>query len=72
MQCLEVEDQIQLAHVLKQPIECFDENLDQVEESERGLCRSGDEDEIESRVVTVGYEGRRIVMGLVGGGGWGG
>ncbi len=55
MQCLEVEDQVQLAHVLKQPIECFDENLDQVEESERGLCGSGDEDEIESCVVTVGY-----------------
>ena len=35
MQCLKIENQIQLAHILKQPVQRLDKDLDQIEERER-------------------------------------
>jgi 4-diphosphocytidyl-2C-methyl-D-erythritol kinase len=35
MQCLEVEDEIELAHILKEAIQRLDEDLYEVEEGER-------------------------------------
>ena len=55
MQCFKVENQIQLAHVLEEAIEGFDEDLDEVEEGEGGFGGGGDEDEVEGCVVAVSY-----------------
>ena len=72
MQRLEVEDEVQLAHVFEQAVEGLDEDLDQVEQGEGGLRRGGDEDEIERCVVAVGDEGGGVVVGLGRGRGGGG
>lgn len=61
MQRLEIEDQIQFAHVFEQVIQAFDEDVDQIEESERRFCGGRDDDEVERCVVAVCYEGGRIV-----------
>lgn len=42
----------------------FDEDLNQIEQGERGFRRGGDEDEVEGRVVAVCDEGRGVVVGL--------
>lgn len=55
MQALEVEDQIELAHVLEQAVQRLDEDLDQVEQRQGGLGRRADQDEVERGVVSVGY-----------------
>lgn len=55
MQRLEIKYQIQLAHVFKQPVERFDEYLDEIEEREGGFGGGRDEDEVEGCVVAVGY-----------------
>ena len=64
MQRLKVEDQIQLADVFEKAVEGFDEDLDQIEQGERGLRRGGDEDEVERCVVAVCDEGGGVVVGL--------
>lgn len=72
MQRLKVEDQIQLADVFEKAVEGFDEDLDQIEQGERGFRRGGDEDEVERCVVAVRDEGGGVVVGLgraCGGGG---
>ena len=71
MQRLEIKYQIQLTHILKQPVQSFDEDLDEVEEREGGFCRGGDEDEVQGGVVAVGDEGGGIVVELGGGRGGG-
>ena len=55
MQRLKVENQVQLADVLKEAVEGFDEDLDEVEEGERGFGRGGDEDEVEGCVMAISY-----------------
>lgn len=55
MQRLEIEYQIQFAYVFEEAIEGFDEDLDQVEESEGGFGGGGYDYEIEGCVVAVGY-----------------
>lgn len=50
---LEVEDQIQLAHVLKQHVERLHEHLDQVQQAQRRLERVRDDDEVQGGVVAV-------------------
>lgn len=72
VQRLKVEDQIQLAHVLEQAVEGLDEDLDQVEQGERGLGGRADDDEVEGRVVAVGDDGGRVGVGAGGGAGGGG
>ncbi len=64
MQRLKVEDEIQLADVFKQAVERLDEDLNQVEQGERGFRGRGDQDEVEGRVVAVGDEGGGVVVGL--------
>ena len=74
MQGLKVEDEVQLAHVLKQFVQGLDVDLYQVDQGERGLGRGGDDDEEQGRVVTVGDEGGDVVVRLgrgVGGAGGG-
>jgi len=61
MQRLKVEDQIQLAHVLEQAVQGFDEDLDEVEECEGRLGRRAYQDEVEGCVVPVGYQGGGVV-----------
>lgn len=70
MQGLEVEDQIQLAHVLEQAVERLDEDLYQVEQGEGRLGRGADDDEVEGCVVAVGDEGGGVVVRGGGGGGF--
>lgn len=69
MQGLEAEDQIQFAHVLEQAVQGLDEDLDEVEEGERGFGGGADQDEVEGRVVAVGYLGGGVAA-TGGGGGW--
>lgn len=71
MQRLEVEDQIQLAYVLEKTIEGLDEDLDEIKKRKGrfGGCRY--DDEVESRVVAVGDEGRCVVVGRRGCAGFG-
>lgn len=68
MQCLKIKDKIQLADILKQAIERFDENLDEIEKRKRGLGGGGYNDEVESCIVTVSDKGGSIVMGGARGG----
>lgn len=75
MHRLEVEYQVQLAHVAEQPVQALDEYLDQVEQREGGFRGCGDEDEVEGGVVAVrdlggGVEGVQVVW-VAGGGGRG-
>lgn len=72
MKCFEVEDQVELAHVLEETIQRLDEDLYEVEEGERRLGGRADDDEVEGRVVAVGYEGGGVVVGGTWGGGLGG
>lgn len=65
MQRLEVEDQVQLAHVLKQLVERLHEHLDQVEEAQGRLERVGDDDEVQRCVVAVQQRGRLVPGGGV-------
>lgn len=74
MQRLKIENQVQLAHILKQPVQGFDEDLDEIEEGERGFGGGGDDDEVERGVVPVGDERGSVVvlltgLGVVAGGG---
>ena len=50
---LDVEDEIELAHILEALVERLDEDLDQVEDAELTLGRVDGEHEVESRVVPV-------------------
>ena len=70
VQRLEVEDEVELAHVLEHAVEGLDKDLDQVQQGERGLGGGGDDDEAEGRIVAVGDEGGGVVV--AGGGGRGG
>lgn len=74
MQRLEIKDQVQLADILKKPIQCLHVYLDQIDQG-KGAFRAGAYDnEIECRIVTVGNEGWDIVMwcrGRLRGGGCG-
>lgn len=73
MQRLKVENQIQLADILKQPVQRFDVYLNQIDEGERGLSGGRNDDEIEGGVVTVRNEGGDVVVWFRrGGGGAGG
>lgn len=56
VQRLEVEDEVQLAYILKQLIQSLDVDLYQIDQGERGLGRGGDDDEVEGRVVAVCHE----------------
>ena len=69
MQRLEIEDQIQLAHVLEQSIQGFHEDLNQIQECKRRLGGGGDEDEVERGVVAVGHERWSIILLVRGGAG---
>lgn len=71
MQGLKVEDQVQFTYVFKETIERLYEDLDEIEKRERrfGGCRY--DDEVESCVVAVGYEGRGVVVGSRGRAGFG-
>lgn len=62
MQRLKIEDEIKLAHVLEEPVQRLDEDLNEVEEGERTLGGGGDDDEVEGRVVAVGYQGGSVVV----------
>ena len=67
MQRFKVENQIQFADILKQSVEGFNEDLDQVEQCEGGLSGRGDHDEVEGCIVAVCDEGGGVVVGLGGG-----
>lgn len=62
VQRLVVEDEVQLADVFEQAVERLDEDLDQVEQRQRGFRRRADDDEVERRVVAVRDERRRVVV----------
>lgn len=64
MQCLEIENQVQLTHVLEKPIERLDEYLDEIEERERGFGGCGDHDEVKGGIVPVGDQRGSVVVGL--------
>lgn len=68
MQRLEIKNQIQLAHILKQAVQRLDEHLDQIQQRKRGLGGCADQDEVEGGVVAVGDEGGGVVVGVGGGG----
>ncbi|PNY29958.1 Frataxin [Tolypocladium capitatum] len=53
---LKVEYEVQLAHVLKQPVQGLDVDLYQVDQGERRLGRRRYHDEVEGRIVAVGDE----------------
>lgn len=64
VQGLEVEDQVELAHIFEEAIERLDEDLDEVEERERRFGRGADYDEVEGCIVSVGHErGGVVVLG---------
>lgn len=65
MKRLEAEDQVQLADILKEPVKSFNEDLDEVDQSERRLGRRRYENEVKSRVVSVCDLGRHIRRGSV-------
>ncbi len=68
MQRLKIEYQIQLAHILKQPIQRLYKNLYEIEKRKRRLRGGADEDEVEGCVVAVGYQGGSVVVGGARGG----
>lgn len=53
MHSLQMEDQIQLAHILKALVQCLHEHLDKVQDAQLTLRRVYTEHEIESSVVAV-------------------
>ena len=57
---LKVEDEVELADVLKEAVERLDVDLDEVHEGERGLGGGGDDDKVERRVVAIGDERGRV------------
>ena len=63
MQRLEVEDQVEFADVLEQPVQCFHIYLYQIQQCKWRLGRSTDHDEVQRGIVPVRYERRRIVVG---------
>ncbi len=65
VQRLEVEDEVELAHVLEEPVERLDEHLDQVEQRQRRLGRRADENEVQRCVVPVRDERRRVAVLLL-------
>jgi hypothetical protein len=67
VQRLKVKDQIQLAHVLKQPIQRFHVYLDQIYQRQRTLRARADNDKVQRRIVAVGDEGRYVVVRRRGG-----
>jgi hypothetical protein len=69
VQGLEVEDEVELAHVFEHAVEGLDEDLDQVQQGERGLGRGRDDDEVQRRVVPVRHQRGRVVVARGGGGG---
>lgn len=62
VQCLKVEDEVELAHVLEQAVQRLDVHLDNVDQGQRRLGRRRDDDEVQRRVVAVRYEGRDVVV----------
>lgn len=62
MQRLEIEDQIQLADVLEQPIQSLDIDLDEVDQGQRALGAGADDDEVQRGIVAVGDERGDIVV----------
>ena len=60
MQRLKTKNEIQLADVGKEAVQRFDKDLNEVDEREGGLGRRADEDEVQRRIVAVGYERRCI------------
>lgn len=68
MQCLKIEDQVQLANILKQPVQRLNKNLYEIKKRERRLGGGADENEIEGCVVAVGDQGGGVVVGGAGGG----
>lgn len=75
MHGFEIEDQIQLAHVVEKAVQGFYENLDEVEEGEGGFGGGAYQDEVEGCVVPVcdlgGEVGVYCGLGLGLGGGRG-
>ena len=65
MQRLEVENQIQFTHILKEIVQALDKHVDQVQQRERALRRRRDDDEVQRGVVAVRDERGRVVrLGL--------
>lgn len=62
MQRLEVEDEIQLADILKQLIQRLDVYLYQVDQRERRLRRRRDDDEVERRIMAVRHQRRHVAL----------
>jgi hypothetical protein len=62
MQGLEIEDQIQLADILKQAVQGLDIDLDEVDQGQRALGAGAYDDEIQRGIVAVGDEGRDVVV----------
>ncbi|OAQ97517.1 hypothetical protein LLEC1_01948 [Akanthomyces lecanii] len=62
VQRLKVEDEVELADVLKELVERLDVDLDQVDQGERRLGRRRDDDEVERRVVAVRDERGHVVL----------
>ena len=67
VQGLEVEDQVQLAHILEQLVQRLDVDLDQVEQRQRRLGRRRYYNEVQSRIVAVGDERGDVVVRFRGG-----
>jgi hypothetical protein len=72
MQRLEVEDQIEFAHIFEEAVEGLHEDLYEVEQGERRFGGGADDDEVKSSVVAVGHERWRVVVRGGGSGGLGG
>jgi hypothetical protein len=68
MQCFEVEDEVELAHILKEAVEGLHEDLDEIKEGERRFGRGRNDDEIQGCIVAVGDERGGVVVGCGGGG----
>lgn len=62
MECFEIENQVQLAHIFEKAVEGLHEDLNEIEESQRGLSRGRNDDEVERRIVAVGDERGSIVV----------
>lgn len=63
---LKVEDEVELADVLKEAVEGLNVDLDEVEQSQGALGRGGDDNEVEGGVVAVGDERGDVVVRLRG------
>lgn len=67
MQRLEVEDQVELAYVLKKAVKGLYEDLNQIEQGKRRFGRGGDDDEVKCRIVAVCDERGGVVVWRSGG-----